>query len=187
MDGSVTFGGGYNMLSNVNAVLNMTKMNITNAEDDTISLTLNKTGGYEPGNTWFCDLNGTMESGEESFGFVYSGSYQIADGGLAVSFDLLDGEESQVSITSTGYIQNLEKGTSMELCLDSVRFASPLLTGEDEYFEFSGSYAAGPLTGEVTFPEGERFEILAATEDDYNGVLSEMTGNLFGLMMKFYR
>lgn len=187
LDGSVAFGGGYNMLSNVNAVLNMNKINITNAEDDTISLTLNKTGGYEAGNTWFCDLNGTLKSGEESFGFVYNGSYQIADGSLAVSLDLLDGEESQASLTSTGYVQNLEKGTSFELCLDSVRFASPLLTGAEDYFELSGTYAAGPLTEEVAFPEGESFDILAATEEDYNGVISEMTGNIFGLMMKFYQ
>lgn len=187
LDGSVTFGGGYSMISNVTAVLNMNNVSITDADDSAISFTLNKTGGYEAGNTWFCDLNATLESGEESFGFIYNGSYQIADGSLAVSLDLLDGEESQLSITSTGYVQNLQKGTSLELCLDSVRFSSPLLTGAEDYFELSGSYAAGPLTGEVAFPEGENFDILAATEDDYNGVISEMTGNIFGLMMKFYR
>ena len=52
--------------------------------------------------------------------------------------------------------------------------------------ELSGSYTAGVLEGEIEIPEGDGLDILAATEEDFMNVATEMTGNLFGLMMQMY-
>lgn len=42
------------------------------------------------------------------------------------------------------------------------------------------------LNQTVEAPEGDRLDLLAATEEDYNNVYTEIMGNAFSLMMKFY-
>ena len=182
VSGSVAFAGGYNMLANVDAVMNM-----ENSGGETVTFTVNKTGTYEAGKSHTTGLTGTMESGEESFSFVYDGSYQAEDGTYEISLDLLEGEESQMKITSNGYFENVVKGESFDLYMDTIRFETPILTGENDYLELSGSYQVGPLETAVEIPEGESFDLLAGTEADYNEILTEMSGNVFALMMQLYQ
>ena len=44
---------------------------------------------------------------------------------------------------------------------------------EKFFITFDGEYDLRPLSGEVTEPKGEKLDILAATEDDWNRVLME--------------
>lgn len=180
--GSVSFAGGYNMLANVDAAVNL-----ENSNGEAVTFTVNKSGSYEAGKSHTASLTSTMESGEESFTLNYDGSYLAEDGTYELSLDLLEGEESQMKITSGGYFENVVKGESFDLYIDSLKIETPVLTGGNDYLEFSGSYQAGPLTAAVEIPEGEAFDLLAGTEADYQAVLTELSGNVFALMMQLYQ
>ena len=180
--GTVAFAGGYNMLANVDAVITM-----ENSAGESVTFTAAKTGTYEADKSYTAGFNGTMESGEESFSLNYDGSYQAEDGTYEISLELLEGEESQMKLTSNGYFENVVKGESFDLYMDSVKIETPILTGETDYLEFSGSYQAGPLETAVEIPEGEDFDLLAGTEADYQAVLTELSGNVFSLMMQLYQ
>ena len=180
--GNVAFAGGYNMLANVDAVITM-----ENSAGESVTFTAAKTGTYEADKSYTAGFNGTMESGEESFSLNYDGSYQAEDGTYEISLELLEGEESQMKLTSSGYFENVVKGESFDLYMDSVKIETPILTGETDYLEFSGSYQAGPLETAVEIPEGEAFDLLAGTEADYQAVLTELSGNVFALMMQLYQ
>lgn len=179
--GDVSFGGGYNMMANVKGTLN-----VEDSAGETVTVSLDKTGEYEAGKTWTSGLAGTLGDGTDSFGFTFDSTYQAEDGTYELTLDLLSGEESMISVVSSGYVENLVKGESFDLYMDSIRLETPLVTGTNEYLELSGSYKAGVLEGEVEMPEGDGLDILAATEEDFMNVATEMTGNLFGLMMQMY-
>ncbi|WP_294147621.1 zinc ribbon domain-containing protein [uncultured Clostridium sp.] len=180
--GDVSFGGGYSMMSNVNAVLN-----IESDDGEVVTISADKTGTYEKDKVWAGTLKGTMGNGTESYGFVYTGDYNAETKDYNISLDFLSGEDSQITITSTGMFTDLVKGESFNLEMSSLKLESPMITGTNEYIELSGKYTAGPLEQTVEAPAGDKFDILAATEDDYNNVSTEIMGNAFSLMMKFYQ
>lgn len=179
--GTVTFGGGYSMMSNVNAVLNL-----ESDAGEVITISADKTGTYEKDKTYNGSFNGTIGNGTESYSFVYTGDYNVESREYDMSMDFLSGEESQFTLTSNGIFTDLVKGESFALEMSSIKMETPIITGAQEYIELSAKYEAGPLKETVEFPEGDRFDILAATEEDYNDVYTEVMGNAFSLMMKFY-
>lgn len=179
--GEVSFADGYSMLANVGAALHLEDPN-----GDTISFLLDKTGSYEAGKAYTAGLTGSMEIEGESYGFVYDSEYQAEDSSYALTLDLRANGESQAKLTASSYFDKLEKGESFALVIESLKLETLLLGDGNEYLELSGSYEVGPLTDEVEMPEGEGFDVLAGTEEAYDEILAEITGNLFGLMMKFY-
>ncbi len=80
-------------------------------------------------------------------------------------------------------IEAPKKGESLRIAMDSIRVESPM-AGAGPVIELSGSCEAGPLAEEVTAPEGEPFDVLAATEEEYQAVGTEIYGNLFGLALR---
>ena len=61
---------------------------------------------------------------------------------------------------------------------DEIRFEMPgtsLLADDNEEFfiTLGGQYDIRPLAGEVTEPEGEKLDVLAATEADWQKVMME--------------
>lgn len=180
--GDVKFGGGYNMMSNVLGILN-----IEDSTGETVTITIDKSGVYESGKTWTGALNASLSNGDDSYSVAYTGNYGVAEGTYDMKMDLLAGDESQFTVTSNGMVNNLVKGESFDLYMDSIKLTTPLLTGDDQYIELSGKYLARPLEQTVAVPEGETFDILAATEDDYNTVGEEIMGKAFALMMKLYQ
>ena len=179
--GNVAFAGGYSMMSNVKAVLN-----VESADGEVVTASVDKTGTYEKDKTWAGTLRGTIGNGTDSYSFVYTGDYNAESKDYNLSLDLLSGEESQFTISSSGMFTDLVKGESFNLEMTSLKMETPLITGENEYLELSGKYLAGPLNQTVEAPEGDRLDLLAATEEDYNNVYTEIMGNAFSLMMKFY-
>ena len=179
--GNVAFAGGYSMMSNVKAVLN-----VESADGEVVTASVDKTGTYEKDKTWAGTLRGTIGNGTDSYSFVYTGDYNAESKDYNLSLDLLSGEESQFTISSSGMFTDLVKGESFNLEMTSLKMETPLITGENEYLELSGKYLAGPLNQTVEAPEGDRLDLLAAAEEDYNNVYTEIMGNAFSLMMKFY-
>lgn len=178
--GNVTFGGGYSMMSNVNAVLNL-----ESETGEVITLSADKTGTYEKDKAYSGAFRATAGNGTESYSFVYTGDYNVESKEYDVSLDFLSGDESQFAISSNGMFTDLVKGESFALEMTSIRMEMPVFETE-EYVELSAKYEAGPLAETVEIPEGEKFDILAATEEDYYDVYTEITGNAISLMMKFY-
>lgn len=179
--GTVTFGGGYSMMSNVKAVLNL-----ESETGEIVTLSADKSGAYEKDKAWSGSLKGTATNGTESYSFVYTGDYNAESREYEVSLDFLSGDDSQLTLSSSGMFTDLVKGESFDLEMSSIKVETPLISGENEFIELSGKYIAGPLEQTVEAPGGERFDLLAATEDDYNDVATEIMGNAFSLMMKFY-
>ena len=72
----------------------------------------------------------------------------------------------------------MEKGSVLHVDMDEIRVDVPssevlnIATG-DVYVTFSGEYDLRPLSGEVTEPEGEKLDIVAATEEDWQQVMME--------------
>ena len=177
--GDVSFGGGYNMLSNVNGALN-----IEDSDGQIITVSLDKTGAYEAGKSWNGQVIATLQGDEEKYQFILDGDYQIADGSYEVKLDLQSNGASQASLTANGAVSELSKGESVHIDMDSLRLETTLLNGSSSYVEFAGSYYVNPLEDEIVQPDGVPFDVLASSEEDYNQVTTEITGNLFAILLK---
>lgn len=177
--GDVSFGGGYSMMANVDASLN-----IEDSAGQVITISMDKTGAYEAGKSWSGQVIAALEDEEEKYQFILDGDYQIADGSYELKLDLQSNDASQASITASGAVSELAKGESVRVEMDSLRLETSLLNGSNSYVEFAGSYYVNPLTDEIAQPDGVPFDVLASSEEDYNQVTTEMTGNLFGILLK---
>lgn len=179
--GTVDFAGGYNMFANVNATVN-----IEDSLAQKISFVVNKTGAYEKDKSLTGEFTASMSNDVETYAFDIKGNYAADTGSYDLTLDVLANETSMGTISSTGLVQNLVKGESFELVMDSIRLESSMLTGSDEYIELSGFYKAGPLTSTIEQPDGNRFDILSATEEDWSAISTEIVGNVFALMGSLY-
>ena len=147
--GDVSFGGGYNMLSNVNGALN-----IEDSDGQIITVSLDKTSAYEAGKSWSGQVIATLQGDEEKYQFILDGDYQIADGSYEVKLDLQSNGASQASLTANGAVSDLSKGESVHIDMDSLRLETTLLNGSSSYVEFAGSYYVNPLEDEIVQPDG---------------------------------
>lgn len=177
--GDITFNGGYNMLSNVDGT-----MYIENDEGKQMKFSLNKTGNYEAGKNWDSKLIATVEDDDNKYQFILDGDYQIANGSYEVKMDLQSDEVSQFALSLNGTVEELVKGERVDASIDSLRLDTLILDEGNTYVEFSGTCYIKPLEDEISKPNGDVFDVLASTEEDYANVVSEITGNLFGILMK---
>lgn len=182
ISGTVSFAGGYSMMANVNG-----SMTMTDSDGKGIIINLEKTGAYEAGKSLTGGFNASIDIDGDTYGMVTSGDYTVEGGTFNLSADFTSGDKSALKLTSSGVVQNLVKGESFEAVIDSIRGQFGEASGIDDYLDLSGSYKVGPLEQAVEIPAGESFDILAASETDWNGVFAEMMGNVYGLMMNFYQ
>ena len=87
--------------------------------------------------------------------------------------------EKVLGLSATGVISELEKGSVLHMDLDELRVDVPdsntwSMGTDDVYVTLSGEYDLRPLSEEVTEPEGEKLDILAATEDDWQEIMMEV-------------
>ena len=180
--GTVTFGGGYNMMANVNATMTM-----EDTAGETILFTIDRTGAYEAGKS----LNGatTMslatkgEGYSEEYSIDLSGDYTVEGGAYNLAANVRANGAEMGKITVTGMVQDLVKGSGYELFIDSLKLESDAITGTNEYIDISGSFRMGPLTSTIAVPEGEILDILAASAEEWYTVGTEIIGNAYGLLM----
>lgn len=183
--GNVDFGGGYSMLANVSGTLTM-----EDSINGKVNLKFAKTGDYETGKSL---TSGLTASVTDSDGITYNmkldGSYQKDNGAFKLGANFGSSDQDLLMFSAKGAIQNIVKGESADVIVDSVKFEvpNPWDGGKNEYVELSGSYKLGPLKGTVEAPKGDTFDVLAASEDDWNKVIQEMYGNVFSLVMQFYK
>lgn len=179
LDGTVTFEGGYSMMSNIDAVLNM-----EDAAGTVITFNFDKNGTYEADKIYTGDWTASMTNGAEEYSLVYKGDYAVDSGAYNISLDVQANGESAGMMTSSGVV-NAVKGETFEVQFDSIRLESGMLTGSDEYIDLSGFFKVGPLEGTIEVPQGESFDLLATSEEDWTEVFTEIMGSAYSLMMGF--
>lgn len=178
--GEAAFAGGYNMGANMTA-----SVELAGGDGETIALSYESAGAYEKDKSWETSVKGTIEAAGQSFGLSCESACEAAGDAWDYTLDLtlLSGKMSMGSLSSNGVIEAPKKGESLRIAMDSIRVESPM-AGAGPVIELSGSCEAGPLAEEVTAPEGEPFDVLAATEEEYQAVGTEIYGNLFGLALR---
>ena len=114
----------------------------------------------------------------EHIGLMFSGTYDAESGDFSLRAEGSSAEEKVLGLSAAGVVSELEKGSVLHVDLDEIRVDVPssevlnIATG-DVYVTFSGEYDLRPLSGEVTEPEGEKLDIVAATEEDWQQVMME--------------
>ena len=109
---------------------------------------------------------------------IESGEYQL--GAVLGYADPEMGDQEMPLYTVKGVITELEKGTSIAGTLDELEIGG----GEYHIITLSGDFSYGPLSSELTELEGEQWDVMAGTWEDYEEVSAEASSNVFGLLME---
>ena len=189
LSGTVTFKGGYNRMANVDASLVLTAPG-----SSPVTVTLNKTGDYQKEQSYSEGLVIGLESEGEKGALSLAGSYNIADKTYSLKGALESNGTEMGSLTVDGIMETLVPGESFKAAADSIKLTvNQILLGvpaeqatDMDLLELSGSFGMGPMTESPAKPEGESFDILAATEEEWNQVIAEMYLKLNELTSSIY-
>jgi len=124
-----------------------------------------------------CDIQVEAKSDAgEKVTCMYTGTYSKADGSYHVAAEAGDDDGAVFKLSASGTVDELEKGKTIHVALDELR-------GEidGDYVTLSGEYYLRPLSGEITVPEGETMDVLAASEADFQGLYMEAAMRVMGL------
>lgn len=162
-----------------NATLGVTLTDPNDAEKS-MTMDLVKQGTYD-GKLLTSDWSGEFTSAPENekYNISYTGTYNSDGGDYHASLETGDAAGQFLKFSATGRVDSLEKGVSVHVYLDELEID---VQGGSYSAVLSGEYGYQPLTGEVTAPEGEQMDVLAATEADWQGVFMEMLYGVMGLM-----
>ena len=157
----------------------------------TSSVSLIKQGTYD-GKKLTCDLSlDLLLAGEKSepYSLMYTGTYDSSDGSYHIAGEAAANGAKLAGVSCQGVIDKLEKGKAIHIAMDSLEISAPSLTADDPaavsetdaYMTLSGAFGYGPLSGEIAPLEGEPFDMMAATEEEWYSVMLEMVFGVFGL------
>lgn len=118
---------------------------------------------------------------QTSFNGMFTGTYTAEDGAYHVSLEGGMNGVQAVKLDMTGAVDELEKGSNIHVALDSLTVVVPDANMEELTTTLSGEYYLQPLSGAIEAPQGEAFDVLAATEEDWNSVLFELLFGAIGL------
>lgn len=136
-------------------------------DEHKLVLSMDKSGSYD-GKDLLSDVTFKLTMDDEEYSASYSGSYKAANKSYELEL-VIDADYNSMKFTMEGVVTELKKGVSLETTIESLR-----IDVDGEYIELSGSYAFGPLDGEVTVPDGTQMDILAASESDWEAVGMEI-------------
>lgn len=144
---------------------------------ESITVEMTKQGTYD-GSRLTGDLAFDIHEKEGDSHLFMGGTYDNDGGDFTLQLELGTGGDKVMGLSANGVVSELEKGTAIHMDFDQIRFEMPgvsLLADEDEEFfiTLGGQYDIRPLAGEVTEPEGEKLDVLAATEADWQKVMME--------------
>lgn len=160
---------------------NMTGTVVLEDDVDKVSISLVRSGEYD-GSRLADDLAVDVDAGASGMmNFMYTATYTKDDGSYHLGCELgVDGSKL-LALSANGVVDELEKGKTFHTSLDELRIS---LEDESNYITLGGEYYLRPLEGTIVVPEGEEMDMLAATMDDWNNVVMEIYGNVFGLLMQ---
>lgn len=148
---------------------------------DVLMVKLTKTGSYADGRLE-CQYLVSAKDETEAAALDFGGSYTEDSGEYSFYVNAERAGTELGSIEISGVVDQLEKGVSMHVAVDEISVQAP-----EKSFELvlSGEYSIQPLGSEVTEPEGEQLDVLAATEDDWSAITMELWFSLIGLTTQF--
>ena len=170
---SLIFQGGSYLTQNAQAKVVLTE------DGETVNFEMVKQGAYDK-NQLTGDISFDVYVEEEDhMGVMVSSTYYAEDGDFDVKAEVAVDHEKVLGLSATGVISELEKGSVLHMDLDELRVDVPdsntwSMGTDDVYVTLSGEYDLRPLSEEVTEPEGEKLDILAATEDDWQEIMMEV-------------
>lgn len=173
VDFSLALQGGSYLTQNAQAKV------VLAGDGDNFTMELLKQGTYDQKNlTGDLSLDLYGDNDDEHVGLMLGGTYDAESGDFSLRAEGLAAREKVLGLSAVGVVSELEKGSVLHVDMDEIRVDVPssevlnIATG-DVYVTFSGEYDLRPLSGEVTEPEGEKLDIVAATENDWQQVMME--------------
>ncbi len=149
---------------------------------DAVTVEFTKSGSYD-GKTLSGDLSLTLCGMEEDLTLDLSGFYDSDGGDFTMSADVVSKKEKLLELSAEGIVSELEKGSVIHMDFDEIRLDMP---GEDALFiSFDGEYDLRPLSGEVAELEGEKLDVIGATEEDWQDVIMEIYMGVMDLNSQF--
>ncbi len=167
--GNVNFRGGYSQTANVEA-----NLTVEDSNGEKMSFDVAKIGEYEKDKTYQAQLALQMEAADQKMLFSLSGEYDIPTGNYMIDAYAEDNDTEVGSIRIDGIVEDLVPGESFNAVVDSLKVTAGPMEEGMLLAELSGSYGIKPLEESISKPEGESFDILAATEDEWNAVIMEL-------------
>lgn len=171
--------GGTFLTQNMNG-----NISLSNPEDaaDHISIVFSRQGTYDKTtltDDFSIDFKGT--DSDQVANFMYTTTYSAADGSYHAAMELGASGSQLLKLSSTGIIDELEKGKSLHLAIDELELSA---MDDSVNMMLSGEYSMKPLESAVTAPEGEPMDVLAATTDDWQSLFMEGLSGVFGIMQQ---
>lgn len=171
--------GGTFLTQNMNG-----NISLSNPEDaaDSITIAFSRQGTYDKTtltDDFSIDFKGT--DSDQVGNFMYTTTYSAADGSYHAAMELGASGSQLLKLSSTGVIDELEKGKSFHLAIDELELSA---MDDSVNMMLSGEYSMKPLEGAVTAPEGEPMDVLAATTDDWQSLFMEGLSGVFGIMQQ---
>jgi len=160
---------------------NMTAEAVLESNGEQAKFSMVKNGTYD-GKRLTGDLALDMDfDGDEKIqaGVTCTGTYNSDGGDYHMGMSVTANGSLAADISMSGVVDQLEKGASIHADIDEIK-----ITVMDAAVQIglAGDYSYGPLSGEVTAPEGEAFDVLAADEDDWESVMMEVYMNVLQLV-----
>lgn len=150
---------------------------LTNEIDETITADFARTGRYDKKNLTY-ELNVNVTADQDMVHFVCKGDYSAEGGSYNISAGMTANEDEGFEITAKGIVDQLEKGKWIHVNLDELKLSG---AGMPDLITLSGEFGIQPLSGPIEEPTGESLDILAATKEDWNSVVTEATFKLMAI------
>lgn len=167
------FEGGAYLTQNMSLSVDITD------EDESVGLELHRQGIYD-GKQLTCDISADLTSSQEGAdgSLMYTGAYNLENGDYHLTLEASGNGEKVLAVSASGAVDQLERGKSCHINMDELKLTA---ADDTENIVLSGECYWKPLEEEILPPEGEAMDVLAATEDDWNGVMMEMVFGAMGL------
>jgi len=150
---------------------------LTDAAGESISVDFTQAGTYDKSNLTY-ELKMNVLAIDDAVNFVYKGDYSTESGSYNISTKIAANQEDMFEITAKGIVDELEPGKWIHASLDALKLS---VMGDPDLFTLSGEFGIQPLAGTIEAPTGDSLDILAATEADWQSVLTEAAFKLMAI------
>jgi len=150
---------------------------LTDAAGESISVDFTQAETYDKSNLTY-ELKMNVLAIDDAVNFVYKGDYSTESGSYNISTKIAANQEDMFEITAKGIVDELEPGKWIHASLDALKLS---VMGDPDLFTLSGEFGIQPLAGTIEAPTGDSLDILAATEADWQSVLTEAAFKLMAI------
>lgn len=171
--GECDFGGGYSQLSNLTG-----NLRITDPKSKTITISIDKNGSYNKEKEISDYGTISVNVGESEQIIVYDAIYKISDGSYSLKLECNADQDEFYSFSSTGTVKDITKGKSITINADHIKYEFSDTDSDEEeitgFVTLEGMCSVKPFSGTIEKPDGTEFNLLSATEEEFQTLVNEM-------------